>query len=235
MTGRSSFSVEPEESALVRQGDEAFSVLKAEIVSCRLAPGASFSEANLSARFGLTRAAARAALARLAEQGLVSPVARHGYTVAPVTLQSIRELFQLRLILEPRAAAMATDRVSIQVLRELNKAPQLAHSADDRLAFVAANRAFHRAIAAAAGHSRLYGLLEALADEGERLVHLGLFGPGSDHSDRTAADQGHSAIIAAFETRDQTRVEQETFAHIDHAQGLALTRLMSGAASVPIA
>ena len=45
------------------------------------------------------------------------PVARHGYTVAPVTLQSIRELFEVRLIVEPKAAALATGRVKVTELR----------------------------------------------------------------------------------------------------------------------
>lgn len=217
-----------------RQSDAAFALLKAEIVACRLAPGSSFSESALSLRFGLARAAARAALTRLAEQRLVLPVARHGYTVAPVTVQSIRELFEVRLIAEPKAAALAAGKVHATALRHLNKAPQHARTGDDRLAFVAANRAFHRAIAAATGNARLYAILEALADEGERLVHLGLFGPGSDDHDRAAADDGHAALIAAFEARDSAAAERAAAAHVEHARDIVLARVMAGIGEVPI-
>jgi DNA-binding GntR family transcriptional regulator len=217
-----------------RQSDAAFAMLKSEIIACRLAPGSSFSEAALSLRFGLAKAAARSALMRLAELRLVLPVARHGYTVAPVTVQSIRELFEVRLIAEPKAAALAAGRVDADELRRLNKAPQQARSADERLTFVAANRAFHRAIAGATGNARLYAILDTLADEGERLVHLGLFGPGSSEKDRTAADDGHEAIIAALEASDPIAAERATATHIEHARDIALARVLSGGANIPI-
>jgi DNA-binding GntR family transcriptional regulator len=217
-----------------RQSDAAFALLKSEIIACRLAPSSSFSEAALSLRFGLAKAATRSALTRLGELRLVMPVARHGYTVAPVTVQSIRELFEVRLIAEPKAAALAAGRIDVIALRRLNKAPQEARTADERLAFVAANRAFHRAIARATGNTRLYDILDTLADEGERLVHLGLFGPGSGEQDRAAADDGHEALIAALEASDPIAAERAAAAHVEHARELALARVLSGTASIPL-
>jgi DNA-binding GntR family transcriptional regulator len=217
-----------------RQSDAAFAMLKTEIIACRLAPGSSFSEAALSMQFGLARAATRSALTRLAELRLVLPVARHGYTVAPVTVRSIRELFEVRLITEPKAAALAVGRVDTIALRWLNKAPQHARTADERLAFVAANRAFHHAIAAAAGNARLYAILDTLADEGERLVHLGLFGPGSGEQDRAEADEGHEALVAALEASDPFAAERAAAAHVEHAREIALARVLSGTANIPI-
>jgi DNA-binding GntR family transcriptional regulator len=211
-----------------RQSDAAFAMLKSEIIACRLAPGSSFSEAALSLRFGLAKAATRSALTRLEELRLVLPVARYGYTVSPVTVQSIRELFEVRLIAEPKAAALAAGRIDTMTLRRLNKAPQEARTADERLAFVAANRAFHRAIARATGNARLYAILDTLADEGERLVHLGLFGPGSGEQDRAAADDGHEALIAALEASDPIAAERAAAAHVEHAREIALARVLSG-------
>jgi DNA-binding GntR family transcriptional regulator len=217
-----------------RQSDEAFALLKSEIVACRLAPGSNFSEASLSLQFGLAKAAARAALTRLAELGLVLPVARHGYTVAPITVQSIRDLFEVRLMVEPKAAAVAAGRVDVTELRRLNRAPQMAKTSKEQIAFVAANRDFHRAIAAATGNVRLYNLLETLADETDRLVHLGLFGPGSDEGDRSAADEGHDDLIAALDASDAPAAERAAIAHIEHARSIVMARIVSGSANLPI-
>ena len=217
-----------------RQSDEAFVLLKSEIVACRLAPGSNFSEASLSLQFGLLKAAARAALTRLAELGLVLPVARHGYTVAPITVQSIRDLFEVRLMAEPKAAALAAGRVNATELLRLNSAPQMARTSKEQIAFVAANRDFHRAIAAATGNVRLYNLLETLADETERLVHLGLFGPGSGEGDRSAADEGHDALIVALEAADSQSAERAATAHIEHAHSIVMARIVSGLANLPI-
>jgi DNA-binding GntR family transcriptional regulator len=70
--------------------------------------------------------------------------------------------------------------------------------------------------------------------ETERLVHLGLFGPGSDEGDCSAADEGHDALIAALETSDAPAAERAAIAHIEHARSIVMARIMSGSANLPI-
>jgi DNA-binding GntR family transcriptional regulator len=214
-----------------RQSDQAFEAIKNAIILCRLAPGARFSEAELSERYSFARAATRAALMRLAEVQLVQPVPRHGFVVTPITIASIRELFELRLIAEPQAAALAAGKVDVAKLRALNRSPQNAGNDPDQLAFVESNRAFHRAIAAATGNCRLFNLLESLADEMQRLVHLGLFGPGGSETERRNADTQHENLIAAFEQGDPKAAELAARIHIEHAKGLVLDRLVNGNAT----
>lgn len=216
------------EPANFRQSDQAFELIKNEIVLCRLQPGASFSEAELSDRFGLARAATRAALMRLAEVRLVEPVPRHGFVVTPITISSIRELFELRLIAEPQAAALAVGKIDPAKLRSLNSSPQNAGSDAKQLAFVESNRAFHREIAAATGNNRLYHLLESLADEMQRLVHLGLFGPGGSEAEQKNADVQHEALISAFENGDAKAAEQAARLHIEHSRSLAMDQIIHG-------
>jgi DNA-binding GntR family transcriptional regulator len=215
-----------------RQSDQAFEAIKNEIILCRLSPGARFSEAELSDRYNFGRAATRAALMRLSEVRLVQPVPRHGFVVTPITIASIRELFELRLIAEPQAAALAVGKIDTTKLRALNRSPQNAGSDTERLAFIESNRAFHRAIAAATGNSRLFNLLESLADEMQRLVHLGLFGPGGSEAERRNADAQHEALIAAFENRDANAAELAARLHIEHARSMAMDRIVNGSVAI---
>lgn len=219
----------------LRQSDQAYEQIKAEIILCRLAPGASFSESELSSRYRLARAATRAALMRLAEVRLVQPVPRHGFVVTPLTVASVRELFELRLMTEPQAAALATGKVDVRRLRALNSAPQNAADEGERLAFVTSNRAFHREIAVATGNSRLCHLLDSLADEMERLVHLGLFGPLGSAADRHSADNQHQALIAAFVAKDPAAAERAARLHIEHSRALAMAQIFNGALDLAIA
>jgi DNA-binding GntR family transcriptional regulator len=219
------------EGAAPRQSDEAFERIKGEIILCRLPPGTHFSEAQLSRRFGLPRAGTRAALMRLAEIGLVQPVPRHGFIVAPITMASLRELFELRLMVEPQAAALAAGKVDVDRLRALDASPQRAQSDEEQLAFVNSNRAFHREIALASGNSRLSRLLESLGDEMQRLVHLGLFGSGGNDAERHNAEAQHEALIAALASGDRIAAEQAARRHIEHARTLALASITSGFSS----
>lgn len=217
-----------------RQSDQAFEQIKRGIILCRLAPGTRFSEAELSAMLGLGRAATRAALTRLGDTGLIQPIPRHGYVVTPITMASIRELFELRLILEPAAAALATGKVDIARLRAINSAPQQAVSESEQLAFVDSNRAFHRTIAAATGNRRLFALLEDIGDEMQRLVHLGLFGGASKEVERRAADRQHEDLIAALASGNPEAAREAARRHVEHARGLAIEALMNADWPVPI-
>ena len=65
------------------------------------------SEAQLVARFGFSKAAIRAALARLRAERLVLAEPRRGHVIAPLTIRDVGEIYDLRLLLEPPAAAAA--------------------------------------------------------------------------------------------------------------------------------
>jgi carbonic anhydrase/acetyltransferase-like protein (isoleucine patch superfamily)/DNA-binding GntR family transcriptional regulator len=218
-----------------RQSDQAFEQIKDQIILCRLAPGAHFSEAELSLKFSLARAATRAALTRLEEAGLVQPVPRHGFVVTPITIASVRDLFELRLMIEPQAAALAASKIDTKRLRALNRAPQDARTSDEQLSFVQSNRAFHREIALATGNRRVVELLDSLSDEMQRLVQIGLFGPGGSDAERHHADEQHETMIAAFEAKDAKAAEQAARHHIEHARGLAMERLMQGFGQIALA
>lgn len=217
-----------------RQSDLAFDRIKTEIILCQLVPGAHFSEAELSLKFGLARAATRAALMRLAETGLVQPVPRHGFIVTPITMASVRDLFELRLIIEPQAAALAIGKIDTVLLRAINHAPQDALSPEQQRSFVRSNREFHRLIAVATGNRRIVDLLDALSDELERLVHLGLYGTGGTQVDRQDADRQHEALIAAFEAHDKDGAMQAAQIHIEHSRRLMMDRLLNGVGGVAL-
>jgi DNA-binding GntR family transcriptional regulator len=137
--------------------DQAATALRADIVACRLPPGETLSEAALAGRLGLGRAPIRAALARLADEGLVLAIPRRGWVVSPVTMRDIHEVFALRLMLEAEAARLTADRV-----RTGQVDPALLAAAAD----------LHRAMAENAGNRRLGRQILLLLDESRRMLTL---------------------------------------------------------------
>jgi DNA-binding GntR family transcriptional regulator len=83
--------------------------LKEEIELGELAPGTPLSELSLVERTGASRTPVREALRRLAAEGLVDLVPRQGARVSRVSLQSVRDLFDFRALLEPAAMRQATE------------------------------------------------------------------------------------------------------------------------------
>ncbi len=83
--------------------------LKAEIESGELRPGAPLTELAVVERTGASRTPVREALRRLAAEGLVELVPRQGARVSRVSLQTVRDLFDFRSLLEPAAVRQATE------------------------------------------------------------------------------------------------------------------------------
>ena len=164
-------------SAEQNLNDTAYKTIKDDIISCVLQPGQDVPEGTLAARYGLGKAPIRSALMRLRQEGLIISRGRQGNAVSPVTLRDVREVFQLRLVLEVAAVRLAAGKVDARRIRELNRAAHASYVPGNReseSAYLRANREFHRYVAEASGNRRLASLVVALMEQHERIVHLGL-------------------------------------------------------------
>ena len=99
------------------KADRVHARLKEEIELGELAPGAPLSELSLVERTGASRTPVREALRRLAAEGLVELTPRLGARVSRVSLQSVRDLFEFRQLLEPAAVRQATRAAADPALR----------------------------------------------------------------------------------------------------------------------
>lgn len=208
--------------------DAAYQLLKRQILECALAPGAEVTERLLAERYGFGKAPLRAALVRLAHEGLVRPMARRGYLVTAVTIQDVHDIFALRLLLEPAAARQAAGKVDRPVLEQLDAVCRAGYTPGDRQSetrFLDVNRQFHVAIAQAAGNRRLASVLAQLLEEMERLFHLGL--QVRDRSDEMAHE--HAALLDALERGDADAAEQATIEQIEAARRMVMAGILGSA------
>src|SRR5665647_1667241 len=86
------------DSRLLRE--KVYDQLRADMISCRLAPGTDIRENELALRFGVSKSPVRDALMRLEREGLVITLPRQGYRVAPVSVADVQDMFHLRDALE---------------------------------------------------------------------------------------------------------------------------------------
>ncbi|WP_206931186.1 GntR family transcriptional regulator [Roseococcus thiosulfatophilus] len=157
--------------------EQAVAALRRDILSTRLAPGETISEAAAAQRLDMGKAPIRAALARLAEDGLVQAVPRRGWMVSLVTIRDIHEVFDLRLLLEPEAARRAAGRVDTTMLARLDAVCAEGYDcgdAESAMCYLDANKRFHVAIAELSGNNRLARQLDRMLDESTRMLVLGL-------------------------------------------------------------
>ena len=202
-------------------GDQAYQLIKKDIIQCRLAPGAEISETALTKIYGLGKAPIRAALLRLSQDNLISSVPRRGYFVTPITIRNIQELYELRLDLEPAAAKRATSRCDIRNLMSLCKSLRYSDDGTNKLKFLEAHCEFHVAIARAAGNERITQLIASLLHDMARIIHFGEFAPNRGAEDldvdHRVQQRQHEAIVESLAAGDPEVVEKVMRDHIEHS------------------
>lgn len=101
-------SATPEKRTLA---DEAYTELKSRIMRSELVPGAKLSIDGLAKQLAFSQTPIREALARLESEGLLARRPLSGYTVEPLlSAAEFDDLFEIRMLLEPRAARRAAER-----------------------------------------------------------------------------------------------------------------------------
>jgi DNA-binding GntR family transcriptional regulator len=220
----------PEKQRAVSLSEKAYQSIKREIVKCAISPASIITEVELAEHFRFGRAPVRAALARLYQEGLVKPVARRGYEVAPITIKRARDLFALRLLLEPPAARLAAGQANREHLKRLDELCRAGYQRSNPASierFLRANTEFHLTVAKASGNELLVETLASLLDQMERFFYFAL-----SLMDRNAEMRHeHHDLVEALLAGDGVKAETITSGQIRAAQKMVLDAMISSARS----
>ena len=194
---------------------QAYAAIRQMIITGELAVGAKVVVRPLSERLSLSPTPIKAALAGLERDGFLTAIPHRGYYVPQVNVQDMREIYELREVLDGIAARNAATLPGAAAfvhgtLKPLYDKQEASQSAQDTVGYSDADLEFHRAIWNASGNSRL-------AQVTDNLVGQVRFGSGS--SSRlpgriAAALHEHASIMEAVAAGDSARAERESRAHV---------------------
>lgn len=186
--------------------------LRRDILSGRTDPGERLVEEQLTRRLGISRAPLREAMRLLAQQGLVEHIPRRGARVATLSDADVRELYEVRDVLERHAVAAMPDRPELAALRAALDVMRKATEADDRLELANAHRRFHVEVVRLGGNRQLAVLYESI------LVRIQLYMAVNMRREAEAqrASEGvhrHERLFAAVERGDRDSIFEELSSH----------------------
>ena len=194
-------------------------------VERRMAPGEKLpNEVELSQRLGVSRATLREALRALTTQGVLEVRRGKGTFVSEQAGATdpfgfdrldrvkgqLRDLFELRGIVEPQAARLACRRATETELEEIlargAEVEDCIRAGRDR---TAADREFHTAIVRATHNEYMLRLLP--------LIHQAV--EAGEQQERLAADtlRDHALLLEFFRRRDGAGAEHAMAIHMRHA------------------
>jgi GntR family transcriptional regulator, rspAB operon transcriptional repressor len=198
---------------------KAYKVIKGKIIRCEVSPGAPLSEKELMAEIGASRTPIREALNKLEEEQLVRIFPKRGIFVSEISAQDIVDIYSLRKLNEPYAAACAAESITETDLRRFRDywaGQALPSEVTEHLEM---DRAFHRAIAEATGNKYLIQLLSRLYDVASRIRYVSL-GSGGGRLDQIRGE--HGLIIDQLLRRNAMGAEQAMRKHLENAEQAAL-------------
>ncbi len=185
-------------------------LLEEAILDGSLKPGERLRTEALAQRFGTSRTPIRDALLQLEAQGLVEVEPNRGAVVRPFDRDDLLDLYAVRALLEPAAAALAATRIDQLQMRRLIllcEASEITSSIDDQIDY---NEQFHRVIGEAAGSPRLSVAMRAVA--GIPRTFRSRF--WHSESQRAESLLCHRRILNAMRTRDAQLAEAVMRMHI---------------------
>jgi GntR family transcriptional repressor for pyruvate dehydrogenase complex len=205
------------------------------IVKGRLMPGDGLpSERELAKQIGVSRPSLREALSELRSRGLIEPARNGGAVVTELTRttlteplsqmlerhpSAIRDLVEMRVVLEAHAASLAAVRATPADLEKLEAALGVQIATRSRNVATLAKRDldFHQLIAQASHNIALLHTTHGLSKLIKVFVQRGyeiILSSGNAREGKAAIEQQHLAILNAIRGRDPEAARLAAHAHV---------------------
>ena len=191
-----------------------YETLREAIVNCALAPDERLVIDDLARRLEVSSIPVREALQLLQSEGLVVTVPHVGATVAPLSHESIAEVFTVMEGLETVATRVAAERATpkdLDALGELVTAMDAALAAGVHDEWARLNTRFHTGISALTGMPMLIDMMERALDRWDRVRRFFFTGVLVHRAEQ--AQREHHSLLEAMRARDLPRLEETIREH----------------------
>ena len=202
----------------------AYEHIKEMILDGTLMPGTDISDKKLQEALGVSRTPIREALRRLQDEKFVLSYPRKGTFVTDVTMETVRDLYETRLLVEPYMSRNAVDIVSRDWLEGLKHRLCEEHSMRDHtdiLAVMSLDTELHTVIAERCPNSFLRDSLRLVYEHDRRIRLKTEQNPGQVSISRGE----HIAIVDALLAGDRDEVERLSRAHVIHSRDMTYISL----------
>jgi DNA-binding GntR family transcriptional regulator len=191
-----------------------YDVLKQRIITQAMKPGEPINEGILSQELDLSTTPIREAIQRLEREGFIENIPGKGNFVSPISIQDLRELFEIREMLECEAIKRAAVKCEPQKVTELRQSFESAResSQDGAHRQFRAGEQIHIFIFESLGNQRLLEIYRRLHDHIAR--HRNFFFSDVHEGRPEKSYREHLEILDALAAQDPARCEYAMRAHL---------------------
>ena len=204
--------------------DRIYKELRRNIIMGHSKPGSRLNVKGIAKRYNTSITPIRDALQMLSQEGLVTIKPRSGYYVTTLTLKQLRDLLDMRRILETAAIERAVLRITPEQLDELRKihAGYTGEDEESYERYTLENRKFHYLMAVASGNLMLAEEVRKLHDRLARFMVVQRIGERQIRM--------HNHIIEALEEHDIEKARRAIADEVNPSQEAILDTVMDDGA-----
>ncbi|PKM90044.1 MAG: GntR family transcriptional regulator [Firmicutes bacterium HGW-Firmicutes-12] len=196
--------------------DIVFESLREAITNQVLKPGERLLENDLAEEMGVSRTPIREAMHKLEQEGLISIIPRKGAFVTQISLQDIKEIYEIRSTLESLASGLTAERATLEEIEEMQRC--LVREAgflnsEDITATVNEDICLHGMIYKAARNDRLLNTLDNLREQ----IYRMRFAVTMQPIWKKKSLEMHKRLVEAISGRDIEEAQNLARSHIDDA------------------
>ena len=191
--------------------DSVYIWIKDAIINGNFKPGEHIPQESLTELLGVSRTPVRDAIRRLEAEGLLVSKPHCGAVVFQATESALKEIYEVRILLEQYCAENTCSRASEEDIRRIEKVySEMKKVASSSREFMEGDRRFHYEICAASGCSNSIEILEGLWSKCETFKSIYYSLPGK--AENTLKE--HKAILEAVKARKPEAVRKAIASHL---------------------
>ncbi|MCK5681898.1 GntR family transcriptional regulator [bacterium] len=197
----------------IRKKELIYENLKEQILSLKTRPDTILKEEDVARKYGVSRSPVHDALQQLKLEGFLEQVKKVGYVVKPLSLSDLKEIIQVRSVLEGYAASLTTINRDEKVFARLEKINQKAHiylKENDLEGFFNNSCDFHDVIYQGSKNQRVNHLIDSLRDDFMRYRRIWLKIPEMPK----VQIKDHEEMLSAMTRGDEALVEKLVREHV---------------------
>jgi DNA-binding GntR family transcriptional regulator len=198
--------------------DRTTRLLRERILAGHFALGERLVEARIARQLQISRGPVREALSQLRAEGLVREEPRRGAFVVDLTLDDIREIYDLRAAIEARAARLIIldcNSAAFDRLHDILGQLKLATEDDERRRFATLDISFHESLCLLSGNGRLHKVFVSYAAVLGMLLR---FEVDKFYTSLDGLWREHEVLLEAIESLDVRRAEEACNEHLESAK-----------------
>ncbi len=205
--------------------DHVYDALKNMIILREIQPGKKIPEEELCRKLGVSRTPVRETLCRLENEGIVKIVPRRGAFVVEQSKQTVKEILQIREVLEGLVTRLATenmdDRTVEKIMRSLEKARKISGDDSQLAHYTRSDIEFHELLLQVCNNQMLQNMMKMVNSHLQIIRLRTVVLPGRA---RKTVDEHHQ-IMEAVSRRNADQAEELMRRHIRSVRRVALENI----------